>query len=450
MEPALFVGLDVGTTSLKAVAVDLAGTVVGESALPTPWRHRGAESDCDPGELAAVARRVLAGVVDDARFPSGVPVRGVGVTGMAEAGVLLDADGRVCAPALAWHDPRGEVELLEREIGHDAFHRHVGMRLNSKPSVAKILWLQRHVPGASGAVRHLCIAEWIVHSLGGEQVAELSLTSRTGLFDVVEKQPWSATVGLAGPLLAERVVIAGEDCGRVAADLPPAYAGAVLTVCGMDHMSAAFAAGAAVSGSLYNSMGTAEALLRFEPARLTRDQFATLVDEDLAVLWSVVPDHVCVLGATLTGLSLERVHLLLGLRDRAERRAVAESALALSRGESAIIVDGSSHTGLQVRGIADDASPGLLWRAAVEDLLARSYGQCEFMESVVGPRSSAVIGGGWINDPMVAAVKRAQLGEYRVTEVAEAGAVGAAMFAAIAAGFMVRPDVDHAPSWPEA
>lgn len=448
MESGLFVGLDVGTTSLKAVAVDASGHVVGESAAPTPWRHRGAESDCDPLELAAVAREVLAAVIEDPRFPAAGRILGVGVTGMAETGVLLDAEGRVLGPALAWHDPRGEVDVIEQAIGSDAFHRHVGMRLNSKPSVAKILWLQRHVPGASDAVRHLCIAEWIVHSLGGAQVAELSLTSRTGLFDVVEKRPWQATLELTGDLLADRLVIAGDDCGRVAADLPAVYAGAVLTVCGMDHMSAAFAAGAAVSGALYDSMGTAEAFLRFEPARLTRDQFAALVDEDLAILWSVVPHHVCVLGATLTGLSLERVHLLLGLRDRAERRAVAQAALDVSREGSAIVVDGSSHTGLQVRGIADDASPALLWRAAVEDLLAHSFAQLQFMEQVVGPRHSAVIGGGWINDPMVAAVKRAQLGEYRVTDVAEAGAVGAAMFAAIAAGAMPRPSVDDPPRWP--
>ena len=450
MESGLFVGLDVGTTSLKAVAVDAAGHVVGEAAAPTPWRHRGAQSDCDPLELAAVARDVLAEVVHDPRFPSGGRIHGVGVTGMAESGVLLDAQGRVLAPALAWHDPRGEVGMIERAVGADAFHRHVGMRLNSKPSVAKILWLQRQVPGASAAVRHLCIAEWIVHSLGGEQVAELSLTSRTGLFDVVDKRPWAATVELTGPLLADRVVIAGDDCGRVEADLPSAYAGAVLTVCGMDHMSAAFAAGAAVSGALYDSMGTAEAFLRFEPARLTRDQFATLVAEDLAILWSVVPDHVCVLGATLTGLSLERVHRLLGLRDRTERRAVAQAALETSREGSALAVDGSSHTGLQVRGIADDASPALLWRAAVEDLLAHSFTQLRFMEQVVGPRHAAVIGGGWINDPMVAEVKRTQLGEYRVTDVAEAGAVGAAMFAAIAAGAMARPSVDDPPRWPDA
>ncbi len=447
MEPEVVVGLDVGTTSLKAVAVDLAGHVVGEASAATPWRHRGAESDCDPRELATVARRVLAGVTEDPRFAG--RVIGVGVTGMAESGALLDASGEPCGPALAWHDPRGAVEVIERAVGADAFHRHVGMRLNSKPSVAKILWLQEHVPGARDAVRHLCIAEWIVHSLGGEPVAELSLTSRTGLFDVVDKVPWSATVDLTGPLLADRLVIAGDDCGRVSADLPSAYDGAVLTVCGMDHMSAAFAAGAAVTGALYDSMGTAEALLRFEPATLTRDQFATLVAEDLAILWSVIPDHVCVLGATLTGLSLERVHRLLGLRDRAERRAVAEAALAVGRGDTAMTVE-SAHTGLRVSGIADDASPALLWRIAVEDLLARSFEQLEFIERVVGPRQSAVVGGGWINDPMVASVKRDQLGDFRVTEVPEAGAVGAAMFAAIAAGRMSRPAVDAVPVWPGA
>jgi sugar (pentulose or hexulose) kinase len=69
------------------------------------------------------------------------------------------------------------------------------------------------------------------------------------------------------------------------------------------------------------------------------------------------------------------------------------------------------------------------------------------MSSVVGPPSSIVIAGGWIKDPMVAAVKRSTLGDFRVSDVDEAGAMGAAMFAAIAAGVMRRPTASESPRW---
>ncbi|CAB4831234.1 MAG: hypothetical protein F2763_04730 [Actinobacteria bacterium] len=450
MAPPLLVGLDMGTTRVKAVAVDLAGQQVAEAALPTPWRHHGAEAELDPIELATTATAVLTMLSADPGWPAGAKVTGIGVTGMAETGVLLDAAGQVVAPALAWHDPRGEVEFIEKHISRSDFHRHVGMRLNSKPSVAKILWLQRNIPGAEKAVRHLCVAEWIVFHFGGEHVGELSLTSRTGFFDIVICQPWEQTLKLTGDLLPSRFVVAGEDCGAVRGELPDAFIGATLTVAGMDHQSAAFASGAAISGSLFNSMGTAEAIMRFEPAPISRDQLELLVDQDAAVLWGVIPDHVCILGATLAGLSLERVHALLGIKDRNQSRELARAALNIDRSKSALKLDPASHRGLRLSGIDDDASPALTWRVAVEDLLEQSATMLSFVESVVGPRTSAVVGGGWIHDVMVADVKKRQLGDYRVCEVNEPGAVGAALFAGIATGVVTRPGPVERPTWPQA
>lgn len=450
MAPRLLVGLDVGTTRIKAVAADLAGQQVAQAALPTPWRHHGAEADADPIELALTATSVLTLLTAAPGWPTGAKVTGIGVTGMAETGVLLDAAGQVVAPALAWHDPRGEVAFIEQHISRAEFHRHVGMRLNSKPSVAKILWLQRNIPGASKAVRHLCVAEWIVFYLGGEHVGELSLSSRTGLFDVVTCSPWEQTLRLTGDLLPNRFVVAGEDCGSVSGELPDAYLGAVLTVTGMDHQSAAFASGAAISGALFNSMGTAEALLRFVPAPITRDQLELLVDQDAAVLWAVIPGHVCVLAATLAGLSMERVHALLGIKGREQARELAQAALSIDRSKSAMKLDPASHRGLRLSGIDDESSPALTWRVAVEDLLEQSAIMLDFVESVVGPRTSAVVGGGWIHDAMVADVKKRQLGDYRVCAVNEPGAVGAALFAGIATGEINRPGPAERPTWPQA
>ena len=442
----LVVGLDVGTTRVKALAVGLDGTVVAEHAIETPWVHRGAEAEVDPALLAGTAVEVL--TVLAAAFPDGAHVLGIGVTGIAEAGVLIDADGTPLAPALAWHDPRGDVETLRTAIGREAFHATIGMRLNSKPSIAKILWLRSNVPAAMRATDFLCVAEWIVFSLGGERVSERSLASRTGLLDVLAARPWAPATDLVGTsLLAERLVIAGDPCGTTRGVLPSAYDGAVLTVCGMDHQSAAFSSGAAVSGALFDSMGTAEALLRFEPASsMTPEKLTQLTQEDLAVLWGVIPDHVCVLGATLTGLSLERVRRMLGAETRDERRALAQAALATER-TGAVAVAESSNTGVSITGIDDAVTAPLMWRAAVEDLCSMSTAMLAFMESVVGPRATTVIGGGWIKDAMVAEVKRAQLGEYRVSEAVEPGAMGAAFFAGIAAGALERPDVTTQPRW---
>ena len=75
-----------------------------------------------------------------------VRVRGIGVTGLAESGVLLDAAGRPAAPVIAWFDHRGgnEIEQLAREAPGfaAAFERTTGLRWSSQASMAKLLWLR--------------------------------------------------------------------------------------------------------------------------------------------------------------------------------------------------------------------------------------------------------------------------------------------------------------------
>ena len=443
----LVVGIDAGTTRVKALAVDLAGSVRAEAALPTPWKRSGAEAQMDPDELIAIVHSVLRLLLEAANWPADGRVIGIGVTSMAEAGVLIGPNGNAVAPAIAFHDPRGRADVIKQAIDRETFHGHVGMRLNNKPSVAKILWLQENVAGAASATTYLSIAEWIVYRLGGEPVSEISLVSRTGLFDVVDRVPWQATLDLVGDLLPGRVTIAGEVCGT-ATDVPEPMRGAALTATGMDHQSAAFACGAATTGALFDSMGTAEALLRFAPGPLPREELIRLAERDVAVLWSVIPDHVCVLGALVTGLSLERIRRLLGVESFEARGDLAARALGAQTGEVHLADVG--HTGLSIVGVDDDATPAGLWRASVTHLVDLGQELLTFMEAASAPRQRTVLAGGWVHDAMVVQAKRSAIGEFEVSEVDEAGALGAAMFAAIAAGAMTRPNADDTPRWPDA
>lgn len=439
------VGIDAGTTRVKALAVDLSGNVIAEAALPTPWVRSGAEAEMDPDELIDVVTSVLTHLTHSPAWPPGARVIGIGVTSMAEAGVLLGPDGSPVAPSIAFHDPRGRSELIKESIGREAFHGHVGMRLNNKPSVAKILWLQENIAQAQSAECYLSIAEWIVHRLGGARVSEISLLSRTGLFDVVDKVPWQATIELVGDLLPGPVTVAGDQCG-VATNVPESMRGAVLTATGMDHQSAAFACGAAMTGTLFDSLGTAEAFLRFAPGPLSREEIVRLSERDVAVLWSVIPDHVCVLGALVTGLSLERVSRLLGATTIEQRLELGTEALHADPGT--LHLDEVEHTGLVIRGVDDDASPAGLWHAAVNQLVEAGTELLAFMEEQSGSRSRTVLAGGWVHNPMVIAAKTSAMGAFSVSEVDEAGALGAAMFGAIAAGAMDRPAADQQPRWP--
>lgn len=443
----LLVGIDVGTTRIKALAVSLDGTVVGEREAPTPWHHDGACADIDSDVLATLAMSVADACLDDPRVPAGAIVRGIGVTGMAEAGVLLDAAGRPCAPTLVWHDPRGLVEPIRARVSDEDFWRACGVRLNSKPSLPKVLYLYEAVPGArERAVRHLGVGDWVVHAMGGEQIAERSILSRSGLYDVLADEPWQPATELVGDLTAPDRIWAGEPAGTAGAAAPARLRGAVLTATGLDHESAAFAMGAMRLGVLTDSLGTAEALLRlFAP--IDRDTMARLVERDVGIGWGVVPGYLCTVAGLLTGLSLERMAALLGITERGPRRAVSEEALTVDRTTVPFRIADASHEGLTLSGVTEGMSPALAWRGAVEDLTSLSTDLIDFIESVIGPRTEAMVTGGWSHDPTVAWAKRQQLGDYATSSVNEAAAMGAAYFAGVAAGLLERPGPDESPRW---
>jgi sugar (pentulose or hexulose) kinase len=422
------VGVDIGTTRVTAVATDLDLHVLGQHAVATPWRHAGATAEVDPTALGDATFDAARG----AARAAGARALAIGVTGMAETGVLLGRDGRPLAPALAWHD----------QLGDQAYRRTAGRAIDPVSSLPKLLWLRRHVESARDAVRFLSVPEWAVHVLGGDQVNELSLVSRTGLFDVPGKAPWPDALALldAGPDLLGEIVAAGQPVGQVDSDAPEELRGAVLTVAGHDHQTAAYALGAAVDGSLLDSLGTAEALLRTVRAPLDPETIDALATGTVTTGWGVVPDHLCLLAGLATGISLERVGQLVGAATPAQRIELGRRGLALDRSRTAMRISATYH-GVTLHDVDDEADPVLVWRVAVEDLTASASAILEVMAAHVGPHGDVLVTGGWLHNPLVRLLKEQQYGSFASGALDEPGAIGAAELAGVAAGLV-------APRWP--
>lgn len=438
--PQVLVGVDVGTTRVKAVAVDLARHVLGEHAVATPWRHAGATAEVDPVALAGATVEAAVGAVRAA----GGRALAVGVTGMSETGILLDRHGMPLAPALAWHDPRGECDAVRDQLGEDVYRRTAGRPVDAVSSLPKLLWLRRHVPAARSAVRFLSVPEWAVHSLGGDQVNELSLVSRTGLFDVPARVPWAEALALldATPSFLGEIVAAGQPVGRVHDEGPDELRGAVLTVAGHDHQTAAYALGAAVDGVLLDSLGTAEALLRTVRAPLPVAAVERLAAVNVSTGWGVVPDHLCLLAGLATGISLERVGAMLGAPTPARRTELGRRALGSDRSTSTMHVS-AAYSGLTLHDVDDEADPALVWRVAVEDLTAAAERLLATISEEVGEHHETVVTGGWLHNPMVRAVKERQFSGFVTRAMSEPGALGAAELAGVAAGVL-------APRWDDS
>ena len=431
MANEILIGVDIGTSRLKAVATNLELKVLAEYAEPTSWRHQKNLSDIDMTKLAIA----VIGVASKAAEIAGGKVLAIGLTGFSETGVLIDASGDPLSMGLAWHDPRGLLDPILKELGDYQFRSRAGALVNEIASISKTLWLNENYPETKNAKHFLSTPEWIAYSLGAEPVNELSLVSRTGFFDVVARAPWQEAISLVGggkDFLA-RLVTAGEPIGLVNDSAPKNLRGAVITVAGHDHMAAAYHCGAITEGSLFDSMGTAEALMRTFKGSISKDAVAELAAANVGLSCSVLADHYTLLGALPTGLTLERICSLLGVVSQEEKINLGTAAQAVESNISSINVTNNYH-GLSINNLDDAGSPATLFRATVEHLAEESATMVSLMEKYTGKAKSVTIAGGWINNPVIAAAKTKQFGSYKVSDTPEAGATGAAEFAGIAAG----------------
>jgi sugar (pentulose or hexulose) kinase len=433
MDP-LLVGLDVGTTTSKAVVFTTEGRPVSEGKAVTPWVVTPHGAQLDAGELLASAREALRQALAEA--PDG-PVLAVGVTSMGESGVLLNGHGVPLAPVIAWHDSRdgAEVRDLVARLGSDRFAGHTGLPLRGQWSLTKHRWLLAHHPRTREAVRRLNIAEWVVRGLGGEESAEQSLASRTGWLELSTRRWWSEALewsGAARSLMPE-LVTAGTPLGRVNDEVGiPRLTGAVLTVAGHDHQAATVGADASGPGDELDSCGTAEALVRTVPAGLVDTaEVAALAKGGITTGWHVLADRWCLLGGTQGGLALQRVLALLG---RTSDGLAELDREALVRDPHPLTVSGVEADELLISGITNGLGPADLWRAALEAVTAQAEQVHSAMSAVVGGHQTLVVTGGWSRSQALLEVKRRVLGPLRNPNVSEAGARGAALLAGLAAG----------------
>ena len=210
MRNQLFVGLDVGTTTSKAVVFAEAGDPVASGRANTPWTMTASGAELDATSLLESAKAAVAEALADC--PPG-PIGGLGVASFAESGVLLDRRGEPVAPVVAWHDTRDRAELadLGNVVRAHDFSATTGLPFRQQWSLTKHRWLLENVPSAHDAVRRLNVAEWIVRGLGGDEATEQSLASRTGWLRLAERT-WSDEIlqwSGAGKALMPPLVAAG-------------------------------------------------------------------------------------------------------------------------------------------------------------------------------------------------------------------------------------------------
>lgn len=189
----LLIGVNVGTTWIKAGLIDLGGRELEQASVPTRWRRLATGGEASPGDFLQSVRQVLAELL--AAAPAG-EVAGVGVTSMAETAILLDRDGQAIGPSVAWFDRRAADDYAQ--LTAEFPDGRTGLAPGEIPTVATLRWLMRSDPSLSRAVRSLAVAEWVAYGLGGSAAAEPSLASRTGALSIASREWRTDVLGWAG------------------------------------------------------------------------------------------------------------------------------------------------------------------------------------------------------------------------------------------------------------
>ncbi len=266
-QPPLLLGIDIGTTNLKAILFDPTGSVVAQASTPTPT-HRGRPgwAHYDPEEtwqaIVGLLRKVTAEINNPQRIVS------VAVTSYGETGVPLDAHGSPTYDAIAWFDDRTvpQAQWLAETIGQEALFGITGVALQPILGLCKILWLRDNQPAVLARTRTwLNMADYITFRLCGVPATDYSLASRMICMDL-QKRRWATDlvrqVGL-DPMLLPPLLAGGTALGP----LLPAVATLTglprtmqVAVGGHDHVCGALALGVTKPGDLLNSIGTAEAI----------------------------------------------------------------------------------------------------------------------------------------------------------------------------------------------
>lgn len=272
-----FIGIDVGTTNIKALAFREDGLEAFSASRPSPVQPLpNGEAVYDPETLWETVCSLLRRLTEELCRAGGVggKLSGIGLTGMAEAGVPLDKRGEPLYPVIAWYDSRTRAytERWKHGFGEERLFALTALRNQHIFTANKLLWLREREPGLFGRMRRWhCVPDYIAFCLTGQSVMDYSLAARTMLFDP-QALDWSEElleyVGVSKRVLP-RLAPSGTRVGLVtkaATALSGLPEGVPVFTGGHDHICGAFAAGVFRPGCLLDSSGTSEEILTSSPS----------------------------------------------------------------------------------------------------------------------------------------------------------------------------------------
>lgn len=294
----MYLGLDLGTSGLRALLVDAAGKVIGSAEASYGVAHPHPQwSEQNPADWIAACKSTVAALRSEYRTEFAA-LKGIGLSGQMHGAILLDQAGDVLRPAILWNDTRcaDEAALLDATENVRALSGNIVFPGFTAP---KLLWVETHEPEIFARIDKVLLPkDYLRYWLSGELVGDMSDSAGTSWLDV-GKRDWSQTLLDAGhmrrdqmPDLVEGAAVSGQLRGELQAEWgvtgPVVVAGG-----GGDNAVAACGVGCFREGDGFVSLGTSGVLLA------AKDSFAPAPETAVHSFCHAVPDRWYQMGVIL-------------------------------------------------------------------------------------------------------------------------------------------------------
>lgn len=400
MSNPVSLGIDLGTSELKAILMDLDGAVLAHAGvrLSVSRRHSG-WSEQDPQDWWQACLQALAQLRTHEAFAR---VACIGLSGQMHGAVLLGADNRVLYPAILWDDSRA---VAEAERLGTAFADVTGSLPMAGLTAPKLLWLKQHEPQVFKAID--CVLspkDYLRLRLSGERISEMSDAAGTLWLDVARREwfvPMLRATGLS-PAQMPRLVEGGAASAVLTADGLGLSSSVVIAGGGGDNPVAAVGIGAIKAGDAFITLGTSAAIVAIT------DHAAGNPASAVHSFCHALPDRWYTMGAMLAGASCLRwVTRLTGmpdeqtLLDQVQAQLPIEQAVPLSTPLFLPYLAGerTPHNDPLLRGgfmgLGHDCTPAMLGYAVMEGV---GFGLLDALRAVQSAGANvdacALVGGG--------------------------------------------------------
>ena len=259
----MFIGLDLGTSGLKAILIDETQAIVAEATAPLEAvRPAPGWSEQSPATWLDAADAAMRALGNEASLAA---VKGIGLSGQMHGATLLDADDEVLRPCILWNDTRSAVEAAALDADPQ-FRALTGNIVFPGFTAPKLVWVARNEPEVFAKVaRVLLPKDYLRLWLTGEAVAEMSDAAGTSWLDV-GKRDWSddllAATGMTRAQMP-RLVEGSEVSGQIRDELSSRWGlpqGVVVAGGGGDNAASAVGVGIVKAGDAFVSLGTSGVL----------------------------------------------------------------------------------------------------------------------------------------------------------------------------------------------